>query len=275
MKKEERNIYKQKAIHFYLDEKLSMNKIAQKLNISDSTVKKFLIEENIEIRKNNLSYSVKEGLFKTIKTEEDAYWLGLLYADGNVSSKGYSVELDLKEEDKYLVQKFNDYCGVTKPLKKHIIKKNNKEYISYRCNFSNKEAHDNLIKQGCVSAKSLILKCPIKEQVADELLPAFIRGYCDGDGHVRWEEIRHKEIVLVGTQEFLEGIVKRMKWQNIAHICPDRRCKIFRLEIWKMNEVYDILSLLYKDKDLCLKRKQKIYFKAKEYMERHSLGKNL
>ena len=94
MKKEERNIYKQKAIDLYTNKQLSMNKIAQQLGISDSTVKKFLTEENIEIRKKRVSYDVKENLFNTIKTEEDAYWLGLLYADGNVSSKGYGIELD-------------------------------------------------------------------------------------------------------------------------------------------------------------------------------------
>lgn len=267
MKKEERNIYKQKAIDLYTNKQLSMNKIAQQLGISDSTVKKFLTEENIEIRKKRVSYDVKENLFNTIKTEEDAYWLGLLYADGNVSSKGYGIELDLKEEDQYLVEQFREYCGVTKPLSKHVIKRNNKEYISYRCNFANEDCHKNLIEKGCLSAKSLILKCPTKEQVPDNLLLPFIRGYCDGDGYVRWEEIRHKEIVLLGTQDFLEGIIKRMKWQNIAHVRPDGKSKNFRLEIWRMNDVYNVLSLLYKDAKLCLKRKQMVYFRAQEYME--------
>lgn len=267
MKKEERDFYKQQTIYLYVNEQLSMNKIAKKLNISDSTVKRFLTEENIEIRKNALSYSVKSKLFEVIRTEEDAYWLGLLYADGYVSSKGYSIELDLKAEDKYLVQQFNDYCGVTKSLKEHIIKRGDKKYISYRCSFANQEAHDNLIKQGCINAKSLILKCPTKEQVPDKLLPAFIRGYCDGDGYVRWEEIRHKEIVLLGTQEFLEGIIQRMNWQNIAHVRPDGKSKNFRLEIWRINDVYKVLSLLYKNQELCLKRKQAIFYKAQKYME--------
>lgn len=271
MIKENREEYKQKAIKMYIEEKLSMNKIAKILGISDTTVKKFLTEENIEIQKIRLNYSVKDNLFYKIETEEDAYWLGLLYADGNVSTKGNCIELDLKEEDKYLVEQFREYCGVTKPLAKHIIKRNNKEYVSYRCTFANKTAHDNLIKQGCVNAKSLILKCPTKEQVPDNLLPAFIRGYCDGDGYIRWEQIRHKEIILLGTQDFLEGIIERMKWQNIAHVRPDGTCKNFRLEIWKMKAVYEILSLLYKDKDLCLKRKQKVYYKAQEYMERQPI----
>lgn len=270
MKKEERNIYKQQAIDLYINEKLSMNKIAKILKISDSTVKTFLDEENIEIRKNYLSYTVKPDLFKEIKTEEDAYWLGLLYADGYVASKGYGVELSLKAEDQYLVQQFNDYCGVTKPLKQHIIRKNNKEYISYRCNFTDKNAHDNLIQKGCLQAKSLILKCPTEEQVPTHLLPDFIRGYCDGDGYVRWEQVRHKKIVLLGTLEFLEGIIKRMNWEKIAYVRPDGKSQNFRLEIWRMNDVYDILSLLYENKALCLKRKQEVYFKAKKYMEQLS-----
>lgn len=270
MKKKEREILKQRSIQMYTKENYSMNKIAKELSISDSTVKKFLQEENIEIKKIRLNYTVKENLFKEITNDEDAYWLGLLYADGNVSSKGNSIELDLKAEDKYLVQLFKEYCQLSKPLKEHIIKRNNKEYVSYRCSFANKEAHDNLINLGCVSAKSLILKCPTEEQVPDKFLPAFIRGYCDGDGYVRWEEIRHKEIVLLGTEEFLEGIQKRMGWQEFSNIRPDGKCKNFRLEIWRMKNVYEVLSLLYKDKELCLKRKQKIFYKAQEYMERYS-----
>lgn len=267
MKKEERNNYKQETIQMYTEENFSMNKIAKILGISDSTVKKFLVEENIEIKTNYVPYSVKDNLFEKISNEEDAYWLGLLYADGNISSKGNGIELDLKAEDKYLVQQFNDYCGVTKSIKKHIIRRNEKEYVSYRSNFSNEKAHTNLIKLGCVSAKSLILKCPTKEQVPDKLLPAFIRGYCDGDGYVRWEEIRHKEIVLLGTQNFLEGLIQRMHWEDIAHVRPDGKSKNFRLEIWKMDSVYNTLSLLYKDKELCLKRKQEIFYKAQKYME--------
>ena len=58
-----------------------------------------------------------------------------------------------------------------------------------------------------------------------------------------------------------------MKWQNIAHVRPDGKSKNFRLEIWRMNDVYNVLSLLYKDAKLCLKRKQMVYFKAQEYME--------
>lgn len=267
MKKEERAIYKQKAIQMYTNKKMSMNKIAKELGISDSTVKKFLIEEGIKIQANYVPYSVKDNLFKAVLTEEDAYWLGLLYADGNVSSVGNSIELDLKAEDKYLVQQFNDYCGVTKPIKEHRIKRGEKEYLSYRCTFANKEAHNNLINLGCISAKSLTLKCPTKDQVPDNLFPAFIRGYCDGDGYVRWEEIRHKEIVLLGTQDFLEGIIKRMHWEEFAHVRPDGKSKNFRLEIQKMEFVYNVLSLLYKDKDLCLKRKQAVFHKAQEYME--------
>jgi hypothetical protein len=38
-----------------------------------------------------------------------------------------------------------------------------------------------------------------------------------------------------------------MNWEEIAHVHPDGTCKNFRLEIWKMKAVYEILTLLYKD----------------------------
>lgn len=37
--------------------------------------------------------------FKKIDTEEKAYWLGFLYADGCVGSKEAKIELGLAEKD--------------------------------------------------------------------------------------------------------------------------------------------------------------------------------
>lgn len=255
-------------INGYVNERKSMNKLSKELKISDSTVKRILVENGIEIKKRNLSYAVNEEIFSEIKTDEDAYWLGFLYADGSVQKVGNGISLDLKEEDKYILEEFRNYCGLTKPLRKHTITKNGKNYISYCCDFSNEKIKNNLIKLGCVPSKSLILTCPTEEQVPQKFLISFIRGYCDGDGYVRWNngESRHKEFCLLGTEQFLNGIVKRMKWENFAYIYKDNTSRIFKLSVYQKKHVYEILEQLY-DTDLCLLRKKEIYLRAKEEMQ--------
>lgn len=191
-----------------------------------------------------------------------------MYADGNVKREGNEISLDLKEEDKYHLEKFRTFCRLTKPLKKHVIKRNGKEYISYCCNFSNEKIKQNLIRLGCVPCKSLILECPTEEQVPQEFIWPFIRGYCDGDGYVRWNsgENRHKEFCLIGTEKFLTGILYRMNWQDFAYIYKEKNSQIFRLSIYQKEPLFNILEKLY-DTNLCLLRKKEVFLKAKQEMK--------
>ena len=66
----------------------------------------------------------------------------------------------------------------------------------------------NLYDKGCTPRKSLALNFPTKEQVPDEYLYDFIRGYVDGDGHIRYD--KRYEIVILGTKNFLQGLLSRI-----------------------------------------------------------------
>ena len=48
---------------------------------------------------------------------------------------------------------------------------------AYRYSFRSQSCKADLIKQGCMPAKSLILKFPTEKQVPKNLLAPFIRGY--------------------------------------------------------------------------------------------------
>jgi len=61
-----------------------------------------------------------------------------------------------------------------------------------------------LIKLGCVPKKSLILTFPTEEQVPQEFIYDFIRGYIDGDGYIQYDYIKHRyRIIIAGTKAFL------------------------------------------------------------------------
>ena len=78
---------------------------------------------------------------------------------------------------------------------------------------------NDLIKQGCIPNKSLVLTFPNKYQVPENLINHFIRGYFDGDGSINYGirekySIRKKQNIkrlnvnaqFIGTKEMLTVI---------------------------------------------------------------------
>ena len=53
-----------------------------------------------------MKYTFKKDSFKEIKTEIGAYWLGFLYADGNVSKKRNRITIVVNVKDKEIIYKF-------------------------------------------------------------------------------------------------------------------------------------------------------------------------
>ena len=50
--------------------------------------------------------------FENIDTEEKAYWLGFLYADGYVNANEDKIELCLAEKDFHHLEKFKNFIGL-------------------------------------------------------------------------------------------------------------------------------------------------------------------
>ena len=88
---------------------LSCQKIADQLNVSESFINKKLKELNITKRSNSIyrRRPWNENFFNKIDTEEKAYWLGFLYADGCVHDKPNGQKLiTLVVKDEEVIKKF-------------------------------------------------------------------------------------------------------------------------------------------------------------------------
>lgn len=149
-------------------------------------------------------------VFRNVDNEEKAYWLGFLYADGYVCyethNNNYYIELTLAEKDLEHLQKFAKFIKYDKKIKYR------KSVKAYRLDVSSKEMCEDLIKLGCVQAKSLILKYPTYEMLDYKFHNAFIRGYFDGDGCVSLvpNSITFT-ISILGTSDMINGIIRHMK----------------------------------------------------------------
>ena len=153
----------------------STKSILQKLNISKPCLLRYARKYNLKIKSSKL-YNCDENFFEKIDTEEKAYWLGFLYADGYVRVRkgGSEVRLKLSIKDVDHVKKFND-----------AVKSNNEIKIKGKFAISSvnqRKFVKHLVDKGCINKKSLIIKFPYF--LEENLKKHFIRGYFDGDGSV-------------------------------------------------------------------------------------------
>lgn len=139
----------------------------------------------------NRKYDFDRQFFEKIDTEEKAYALGFIYADGcnDPTPRTGRLTIGQMECDVDILIKIKQCMKSTYPLSNRITYNGKKMYIFH---LHAKSLTEQLNKLGVVQNKSLVLKFP--SFISDELMPHFIRGYFDGDGSI-WNGKRKKMIV--------------------------------------------------------------------------------
>ena len=156
--------HKNEIINLYKDEKLSCNEIAKIFGYSLCGIYDALKRWNINTR--NLSdshkvYVCNEVYFEEINSEEKAYWLGFIYADGYITNDTLGISLSSLDEGH--LRKFKTSVESTYPINRYKSKS-----IYGECNYSrmiikSKKIVEDLRKKGVLNNKSLILKFPDSE----------------------------------------------------------------------------------------------------------------
>lgn len=195
---------------------VSITKLAKQFGTTRKTLTSKLKERGIPIVNYQNKTKFNEHIFDSIDTEEKAYWLGFMYADGCISSSNYSFYLNLKGSDIGHLLKFQKFIEHNKNIVK--LSQNGK---CTKCTFtvSNKHMWTTLNSYGCIPRKSLVLKFPDKSIFKDEsLIRHFIRGYFDGDGCLTFshtEKIMHLRTSLIGTNSFITKVREYLIAQGI------------------------------------------------------------
>lgn len=255
-------------VYEYCENNKSINAIAKEYKVSWNTIKRILCENNVYIisnRNQSIYQPVNTELFKTIDSEESAYWLGFLYADGSVKRDKNEISLVLQEQDLDSVIAFKNFVGNKNSIfeKEKMCKDGIHKYYGY--SFSSNEVKQNLCNLGCVPVKTSILKFPTIQQVPDYFIYDFVRGYIDGDGYIQFDfgQSRYR-IIILGTYDFLSGLVKRLNIQEYSNIYKREAAHIYALEIGHKNFVYEFLNRLYGKSTVHLERKYKVYMQARK-----------
>ena len=154
------NDFKEEIISLYQKGVLKKD-IREQLNISESALTKFFKENTI--------YKFREDAFENIDSEEKAYWLGFLWADGYCKS---GIDIELTDEDHII--KLKEFLKINNK----IIQRNRNNSTTFRLNCNSKKLANDLVALG-FDLKDNRINIP---NIKDELLRHFIRGYFDGDG---------------------------------------------------------------------------------------------
>lgn len=210
----------------------------------------------------NKKYNINSKYFKEINTEEKAYWLGFLYADGYVRMKNDrsgELRLKLKQTDKSHIELFNSCLNSNYPIKdlisKVIVK--GEEYSSTCSSLSiyNTEIVKDLFKQGCINNKTQKIRLP---KIGKHLMHHFIRGYFDGDGSISKKNnnyianIVSNKIFIIDLKEYLEKALS----MSINSWDYDNYSLII---ISKIDNIFKLYDYLYKNSNIFLKRKKELF----------------
>ena len=76
----------------------SINRIANELSIDRNKLSKIMKDTDIEIIRYRRKYALNEAFFEIIDSEEKAYWLGFIAADGCVYRRTLSINLNIKDK---------------------------------------------------------------------------------------------------------------------------------------------------------------------------------
>lgn len=237
----------------------SLNALGREFNVNHATIGNILRRKGLTGRQKIIHYSCNTGFFRTINTEEKAYWLGFIYADGGVCvSKSGSVyiTIELSSLDLEHLKLFLRSIESTHPIKS---RDNN---VKSKIIIGSIEMGTDLYNLGCPPHKTYSIQWPTDEIVPQHLKRHFLRGYSDGDGtfgtcktnpatSIRWE--------LCLTYPFGVNLKKWLKNQcdtGDINIKPYRN--IFRLKYAGRCQVSRVWHLLYDDATIFLPRKKEV-----------------
>ena len=202
--------------------------------------------------------------FEIIDTEDKAYWLGFIYADGNINKAKNTLTINLQGRDYKHLEKLNKCIDGNFAVKRFDA--NKKGHVYKMCQilvYSTKMAKD-LINYGVIPHKTDKIIFP---ELPHHLIRHFIRGYFDGDGSIC--ERKHKKGLsdlacsfTCGNQLFLEKLRTILFQNNIkSYLVKDKRGEKFSLSLAGLQNPDVFLHYIYDDATIYLDRK---YLKKEE-----------
>lgn len=214
------------------------------------------------------TYKVNKDFFKCINTEEKAYVLGFICADGHIEKDRLVITVSIKDKD--ILEKIK-YALKSEHTIKEIKRKNpyqntdRKELILVELQVNSVELVAPLFNMGLNTNKTYTLDGSILKFIPKHLMRDFLRGYFDGDGNVffgtRYSSGYKYNINICGNEDFLLKSFQ-VYFPSNNKLYKDLYSK--NCYVWKISQkdkVKDFMYYLYYNSSIFLQRKYNEYRK--------------
>lgn len=256
---------------------ISLRELEKKYHHNRNNISKWLEKIGEKVTKGNhyRKYFHDEDFFETIDTEEKAYWLGFMFADGYIvdNENNYGQDrfgLSVAEDSSDVIEKFKKSLKATNPIRyddSPSRRRTGKQKLHKLVLCSQKTVND-LIDKGCVKQKTLILEPP--KHVPSELIRHFLRGFFDGDGALirsyrpEWDYVTFS-VSYTTTKPVAEWIQSTLNKGSVRK--EPRREHTWYWQIGGNKQVLEFYHYLYDDATIWMDRK---YNKFQELVNKYS-----
>lgn len=242
--------------------KLSKKELMGKFSLTNAPIIYRILRRH-GIKVNNRSdaniWKRKLNIFTSISEEWQSYFLGLLFADGNLYKN--RITISLVEDDFYVVETICKNLFVFPPKfyrSIHTIKDSNGNSIEctpqLSVSFSNVE-FANILRENFNLQPNKSLSCMFPKNIPSKFIHHFIRGYFDGDGCIK-NNNKRRTVSILGSKSFLEAVKYILLLEGIENIHITQRGNIFSIYIYSSNDVDLFYKFIYSDATIFLERKR-------------------
>lgn len=203
-------------------------------------------------------------------TEESAYWLGFILADGCIRKKKNMLCIVLKREDKEHLESFKKFLNFTGPIIDRVRVVNEIEYPISEITICSRNIIDILVNKYNITERKSYKEINTMYLIPKNLIIYFIIGFFDGDGNISkldgYSSItsRDKNIIYF-IQKYLEDV-----YAITSRVSFKEKKNVYYLTITKKLDAYKFVKLYLNIGNvvILLKRKKQI---AEKYLKYNGL----